>query len=275
MIVSSNTLLNILIPNNNTALKHVLKEADAKQLTSSTKDNSSIQNIIKNLFTDNITGAKSNETIQNMLKNSSVFKDMGSFTKQLTQLENLIKEDPKLTKFDSIIKNFLVNIKNLDEQVLKEQLGKSGVFLESKLNDTLKTNNLPNKIQNVLSQLKQELININTPQAKEISKSIDSLLHSKTNTKTSISKDIGTILQNIKNLDALKNAPQIQNLVKQISQLQSLKNEIKLLDTKLPNTQESKQEFEKPKISIASNLQKRTSVNSNEQIKNTPIFQIK
>ena len=83
MIVSNNTLLNILIPNNNSALKNVLKEADAQQLSTSQKNNSSVQNIIKNLFSDNISGAKSNEAIQNMLKNSSVFKDMGSFTTKL------------------------------------------------------------------------------------------------------------------------------------------------------------------------------------------------
>jgi len=237
MIVSNNTLLNILIPNNNSALKNVLQEADAKQLASNTKDASSIQSIIKNLFSDTLSGAKSNESVQNMLKNSNVFKDMGSFTGQLKELQNVIKADPKLEKFESLIKNFLVNIKNLDENVLKEQVGKSGVFLESKLNDTLKTNNLPNKIENILTQLKQELAKVNTPISKDISNAIDLLLNSKTNTKTSLTKDLNTILSQVKNLDELKNSPQTQNLLKQISQLTSLKNEMKLLNTAMNNNQ--------------------------------------
>jgi len=277
MIVSNNTLLNILLPNNNSALKNVLQEADAKQLTSNSKDGTSIQSIIKNLFSDTLSGTKSNETIQNMLKNSNVFKDMGSFTNQLKQLETQIKGDPKFAKFESVIKNFLVNIKNLDESVLKEQMGKSGVFLESKLNDTLKTNNLPNKIENILTQLKQELVNVKTPQAKEIIKSIDTLLNSKTNTNTSLTSDLKGILNGIKNLDELKNSPQIQNLVKEISQLKSLKNEIKLLDSKITNNTNTQQIQEPTNKTNPALLNKQASSISTEQTapKNTPVLQIK
>ena len=277
MIVSNNTLLNILIPNNNSALKNVLKEADAKQLNSTTKDNTSIQNIIKNLFSDNLSGAKSNEAIQNMLKNSNVFKDMGNFTTQLKDLQTIIKNDPNLAKFESVIKNFLINIKNLDENVLKEQLGKSGIFLESKLNDTLKTNNLPNKIENILTQLKQELTKVNTPQVKEISNAIDLLLNSKTNTKSSLTKDLNSILSNVKNLEGLKNAPQIQNLVKQISQLSSLKNEIKLLDTTINNnqtTQNTVNNTAKSSQVTQPTIQKNEQVAQNPEQKSTPITQI-
>ena len=275
MIVSNNTLLNILIPNENNALKTVLKQADAQQLLTSSKTGTTVQDIIKNLFSDTITGTKSNETIQNMLKNSTVFKDMGNFTTQLKELQNIIKDDPKLAKFESVIKNFLINIKNLDENVLKEQLGKSGVFLESKLSDTLKTNNLPNKIQNILTQLKQELSNINRPQAKEISKSIDTLLSSKTNTQSSLTKDLNTILTNVKNLSELKDSPKIQNLVNQITQLKSLKNEIKLLDTKLPTVQSTQTAEQKTILQNQGNEQKITSTNMPTEQKNSPINQLK
>jgi len=281
MIVSNNTLLNILIPNNNSALKNVLKEADAKQLSSNTKDGTSIQSIIKNLFSDTLSGAKSNEAVQNMLKNSNIFKDMGSFTSQLKDLQNTIKNDPKLEKFESIIKNFLVNIKNLDESVLKEQVAKSGVFLESKLNDTLKTSNLPNKIENILTQLKQELGKVNNPASKDISNAIDQLLNSKTNTKVSLTKDLNTILSQVKNLEELKNSPQTQNLLKQISQLTSLKNEIKLLNTAISNNQTTQPNTSQNQALTQAQPQTQTQIPKSEltrqvpEQKSTPLNQIK
>ena len=276
MIVSNNTLLNILIPNNNNALKDVLKQADAQQLLSSSKSGTTVPDIIKNLFNDTISGSKTNETVQNMLKNSSVFKNMGNFTTQLKELQNIIKDDPKLEKFNSVIKNFLINIKNLDENILKEQVGKTGVFLESKLNDTLKTNNLPNKIQNILTQLKQELSNTNNPQAKEISTGIDKLLSSKTNTPNSLTKDLNNILSNIKNLSEIKDSPKIQNLVNQITQLKSLSSEIKLLDTKVQNNPVPQQNNEVKNIaSQQENISKTTATNQTSEQKNNPINQIK
>jgi len=281
MIVSNNTLLNILIPNNNSALKNVLKEADAKQLSSNTKDGTSIQSIIKNLFSDTLSGAKSNEAVQNMLKNSNIFKDMGSFTSQLKDLQNTIKNDPKLEKFESIIKNFLVNIKNLDESVLKEQVAKSGVFLESKLNDTLKTSNLPNKIENILTELKQELGKVNNPASKDISNAIDQLLNSKTNTKVSLTKDLNTILSQVKNLEELKNSPQTQNLLKQISQLTSLKNEIKLLNTAISNNQTTQPNTSQNQALTQAQPQTQTQIPKSEltrqvpEQKSTPLNQIK
>ena len=79
MLVTNNTLLNILLPNDNKVLKEVLKEADSKTLEQLVKNNStSINDVLKDLFDDLKNGTKSNNTIENMLKNSSVFKDLGT-----------------------------------------------------------------------------------------------------------------------------------------------------------------------------------------------------
>lgn len=263
MIVSTNTLLNILLPNDNKTLKNVLKEADTKQLTSSLKSGDSVQNIIKNLFNETINHTKSNETILNLLKNSSVFKEMGNFTTELKTLQSMVKNEPSLSKFENVIKDFLINIKNLDENTLKEQLGKSGVFLESKLNNTLKTNNLPNKIENILLQLKQELSKLNTPQSKDITNFIDKLLTSKNHTAQSLPKDLNTLLTNIKNITELKSSPQIQNLVNLTTQLKSLSNEIELTKPNIQNTQ-------------SSNVNRNNSISSsNIEQKSNPLVQIK
>jgi len=267
MIVSNNTLLNILIPNDNKALKNVLQQADAQQLSSSSKGGSSVQDIIKNLFSDTINGTKSNETIQNLLKNSNVFKNMGNFTAELKNLQSMIKQDPTLSKFEPVIKTFLLNMQNLDNNTLKEQLGKSGVFLESKLSDTLKTNNLPNKLENTLLQLKQELSNINTTKSKEISGFIDKMLTTKTHTPASLSNDLNNLLNNIKNIPELKNAPQIQNLVNLTSQLKSLGTEAQLLGKTVQNSLNSQG---------TQNVDtKAVSQNQTVELKNNPVNQIK
>lgn len=49
MEITSNNLLNILLPNDNKALKEVLKQADIQQLTSGSKA-TNVQEILKNLL---------------------------------------------------------------------------------------------------------------------------------------------------------------------------------------------------------------------------------
>ena len=79
MIVSNNTLLNILLPNDNKVLKDVLKEADTKSLEQMIKNNStSVNDVLKELFDNIKNGTKSNTTIENILKNSNIFKDLGN-----------------------------------------------------------------------------------------------------------------------------------------------------------------------------------------------------
>ena len=94
MLVSNNTLLNILLPNDNKVLKEALKEADSKTLEQLVKNNStSINDVLKDLFDDLKNGTKSNNTIENMLKNSSVFKDLGTVSNNLSSLIENISQD--------------------------------------------------------------------------------------------------------------------------------------------------------------------------------------
>ena len=69
MFISSNNLLNILIPNDNKVLKEALKEADSKTLEQMVKNNSgSVNDVLKNLFENLKNGTKSNASIENILK---------------------------------------------------------------------------------------------------------------------------------------------------------------------------------------------------------------
>ena len=114
MLVENNNLLNILLPNNNKILKEALKEADSKSLEQIVKNNTgSVNDVLKDLFENLKNGTKSNTTIENILKNSTVFKEMGSFSNSLSSmLENLTSEDksPILEKFKPVLENFLKNI---------------------------------------------------------------------------------------------------------------------------------------------------------------------
>ena len=87
MLVANNTLLNILLPNDNKVLKEALKEADSKSLEQIIKNNTgSVGDVLKDLFENLKSGTKSNSSIENILKNSTVFKEMGSFSNSLSSM---------------------------------------------------------------------------------------------------------------------------------------------------------------------------------------------
>ena len=132
MIVSNNPLLNILLPKDNQVLKDVLKEADSKTLEQLVNNKGVSKNeVLKNLFNDIKNNTTSNSKVENLLKNSTLFKNIGSFTGSLNSLLEQLDSNENLKKFKPILNEFFKDIKNLDDKSLKEQLSKSGVFLES------------------------------------------------------------------------------------------------------------------------------------------------
>ena len=233
MLVSNNTLLNILLPNDNKVLKEALKEADSKTLEQLVKNNSaSINDVLKDLFDGLKNGTKSNTTIENILKNSTVFKDLGAVSNNLTSLLENISQDENLQKFKPLIENFLKNIKDMDANTLKEQLKNSGVFLESKM-----AQNPTNKIETILTQIQNLIKDLNTPQAKQVNELISKLLQTQipTNNNNDLSglKTLTTALQNLNNS---LSAPQTQNLSTLTNQLQNIINEGSLVESKIENS---------------------------------------
>jgi hypothetical protein len=230
MIVSNNTLLNILLPNDNKVLKEVLKEADSKSLEQMIKNNStSINDVLKELFDGLKNGTKSNTTIENILKNSTVFKEMGSVSNTLSTLVEDISQDENLQKFKPLIENFLKNIKEMDANTLKEQINKSGVFLESKMTQTPNT-----KIENILSQIQNQIKDLTTPQAKQVNELINKLIQNPTSPEsTNNLKSLTSALQNLNNS---LTTPQTQSLSTLTNQLKSMINEGSLLESKIENS---------------------------------------
>ena len=229
MIVSNNTLLNILLPNDNKVLKEVLKEADSKSLEQMMKNNStSINDVLKELFDGLKNGTKSNTAIENILKNSTVFKEMGSVSNTLSTLVENISQDENLQKFKPLIESFLKNIKEMDANTLKEQINKSGVFLESKMAQTSNT-----KIENILSQIQNQIKDITTAQAKQVNELINKLIQNPSSPESANNlKSLTSALQNLSNS---LGTSQTQNLSTLTNQLKSIINEGSLIESKVEN----------------------------------------
>ena len=232
MLVSNNTLLNILLPNDNKVLKEALKEADSKTLEQIIKNNTgSVNDVLKDLFDNLKNGTKSNTNIENILKNSTVFKEMGTFSNSLSSmLESLTTDEtnPTLEKFKPILENFLKNIKDLDANTLKEQLKNSGVFLESKMTQTPNT-----KIETLLNQIQNLIKDINTPQAKQVNDLISKLLQNpNSNDFNTNLKTLTTALQNLNNS---LSTPQTQNLSTLVNQLKTIMSDASLIESKIEN----------------------------------------
>lgn len=238
MIVSNNTLLNILLPNDNKVLKDVLKEADTKSLEQMIKNNStSVNDVLKELFDNIKNGTKSNTTIENILKNSNIFKDLGNVSNNLSNLLENISGDENLQKFKPLIENFLKNIKDMDANTLKEQLKNSGVFLESKLSSNSNT-----KLENILTQIQNLVKDINTPQAKQVNELINKLLQTaittqNTTTNQEFSNNLKSLNTALQNLNSSLTPTQTQNLSNLTTQLKDFINSGSLIESKIENTQ--------------------------------------
>ena len=236
MLVTNNTLLNILLPNDNKVLKEVLKEADSKTLEQLVKNNStSINDVLKDLFDDLKNGTKSNNTIENMLKNSSVFKDLGTVSNNLSSLLENISQDESLQKFKPLIENFLKNIKDMDANTLKEQLKNSGIFLESKLATPVNA-----KLESVLTQIQNLLKDINTPQSKQVNELLNKLLQTPQNQTTSQNTEFGANLKSLttalQNLNSSLTPTQTQDLSNLTNQLKTIVNNAALVESKIENS---------------------------------------
>ncbi|WP_417324441.1 hypothetical protein [Halarcobacter sp.] len=240
MIVSSNNLLKILLPNDNKVLKDALKQADIKTLANIKSGDISVGDILKDLFTQAKTRTKTNASIENLLKNSTVFKDLGNFSKNIETLLKQPSQNETLQKFKPQLEALLKNLGNIDEKVLKNSLEKSGVFLEAKmLSQTQSKTSLPKELENVLNQIKSILKQIDLPQVKNISQTIDKLLNQnlkglKTNPSETV-KDLKTLTSQLETLGKSLQNKQTANLEQLTNSLKNISNQVQLTQSKIDN----------------------------------------
>lgn len=240
MLVSNNNLLKILLPSNNKVLNDALKQADVKTLSNIKNGEVTVEDILKNLFNQAKVGAKTNSSIETLLKNSTVFKDLGSFSKNIESLLKNPTNNETIQKFKPLLENFLKNLTNLDEKSLKSSLDKSGIFLESKMLAAAEAKtSLPKNLENLLNQIKTILKDIELPQAKNISQLIDKILsQNKKGQEANLSenvKDLKTLTQQLDTIGKSLQNKQTANLEQLTSNLKNISNQIQLTQSKIDN----------------------------------------
>ena len=180
------SLINNIPSNSNIKNIDTIKNKFSEQtnLTTMLKDKN-VQSVLKDLLSDLVNQNKSTKVVLDILKNEPLFKEFKSFSQELKSLLNILEKSDAKSEAVLKLKNQIVDIKNIDDKILKESIGKSGVFLESylknlssKLNDVEQKNNLK---QNILNDIKSILLQISEENSgdkeSEVSKQTAKLLN--------------------------------------------------------------------------------------------------
>ena len=161
MNINTNTILNTLMSKVDSTLKAKIEKlsVDGKIDLSSVVKEKGIQTLLSQLFKNISTGTKNKAEVVNLLENSKQslkFKNISTDLKQIINLVKIeLKNTPELEKLTTLLKTSLLDIKNIDEKIIKSNFQNSGVFLESKLaksNESVSSN-----LKNMLGQLNDKL----------------------------------------------------------------------------------------------------------------------
>ena len=170
--------LDILLPNTNRALAEVIKNATPKELEllSQSKD---LKSILSSLLTQSSQNSSNDKALLDLLRNNPTLKSLGSASNNIKDLLSTIKENKSALPIEKTLNNFLTNIKDLSEPILKQKLENSGIFLESKLKNA-NTKNIKeiisNDLKSTLLQASEEITNSSNTNKTEILKQVDKLL---------------------------------------------------------------------------------------------------
>ena len=225
--ISTNKQLDIILPNMNKALKEILKSTTPQQLEAITK-NKDLKSVLNSLLQESTKNSSSNKALLELVKNNPTLKDLGNISTTIKDLLNSIKLDKNPLPIEKVLKEFLIDIKQLNEGTLKNKIANSGIFLESKLKNAqnpqlelkellksllpnvekssiypiksletliknlLNSDILKNATNNSLTQPTQDNKQALTQLEKGVNKIINAL---QTNDKSSFSKDINNLLQ--------------------------------------------------------------------------------
>ncbi|MDD5400553.1 MAG: flagellar hook-length control protein FliK [Sulfurimonas sp.] len=170
--LSLNKQLDIIVPNTNKALALVLKEASPSEIETISKDKD-LKSILSSLLQGSAQSSQGDKTLLELAKNNPTLKDLGNVTSTVKDLLNTLKSEKNPLPIETTLKNFLIDIKELSEPLLKEKIQNSGVFLESKLKNV---QNPQVELKNLLVSLEKNIAKIDTPNAKLLSQNIKELL---------------------------------------------------------------------------------------------------
>ena len=164
------------MPNTNRALAVVLEQATPKELATLSQDKD-LKSIMNSILKDTAQSSTSDKTLLDLAKNNPTLKDLGNVTSTIKDLLNTIKLDKNPLPIETTLKNFLVDIKELSEPVLKQKLENSGVFLESKLKNV---QNPQVELKSLLEALDKSIAKSDIFTVKVLSEKIKELLSNPT-----------------------------------------------------------------------------------------------
>ncbi len=168
--------LDIIAPSTNRALAVVLKEATPQQLETITKDRD-LKSIINSLLKESATSSQFDKTLLKLVKNNPTLKGLGNVSSTIKDLLSTLKSDKNSLPIETTLKNFLINIKELNPPVLKQKIENSGIFLESKLKNV---QNPQVELKSFLSKLDKTLAKSDIFTVKIIGEKIKELLENPT-----------------------------------------------------------------------------------------------
>ena len=251
MNINTNTLLTLLSTKVDKSIVKTIEKSsvDGKVDISNLLKEKNVQTLLSDLFKDLSTNSKNKNTVNQLLTSSKDMFDFKSLSTEVKKLSELISKNPKLDNLATSLKEFIVNIKNIDEKILKTNIKDSGVFLESKLLKSDST--LSSDIEKSINEIKKQIKSLEQKQEQKINEGVTNkkdILISKDLLKV-ISKPIENSLLHIEDkIDNLKNKISDQfkteikyNITKTTEQLKtiSIKDPVEKVITKLSNIKDS------------------------------------
>jgi hypothetical protein len=274
MLVSTNTQLNILVANStNKVLKEVLKEADVKTLITSQNKDLNVSTLLKSLFSNIQNNSKSNETILNLLKNSNLNKDLGSFTSNLQSLVKALPDDKSTEQLKTFLQKFSITPEQTTSKEVKEQIQKSGIFLESKLLNQATNPNSKNE-NSLLNDMKAVLLKTKAQLEAQIStQSKTQVSNQKVETTPQNSNQAITQSVSKENINIPETLKQIDKLLIQIKNLETLSTKEQVSNQSTTTNQSIKSDS--PLLNDIKNILTKVQAQlqgqvSNQKVENTP-----
>ncbi len=211
MNINTATLLSLLSPKINPVVKDKLDNLSVNgkiDLETISKDKG-IQTLLTGLLKDISTGMQTKENVTSLLENNKQNFSFKNLSEDIKTLIKSIQTDPltnnKLETQLLSLKSSLIDIKNIDEKVIKTNISNSGVFLESKL--AQQTIPVSKNIEQLLNLIKGQLdVSTTNTLKNEIPKDL----------KLEIKNAIENILKDIKTIKLETNPQNVSTLLSKV-----------------------------------------------------------
>lgn len=191
--IQADKRLALLLPNTNKALAEAVNHATPEQLKA-LGEQSDLKGVLSSLFSETLYSGKSDKVLLDILKNATVFKEMGSFTKDIQNLQTLSKAQNLPQKIEAAITQFIKGMEGLDASNLKAQISNSGVFLESKLTQPV---DAKAPLKGLLQELQSLLQKSTTQEAKQLGLQVERLIPELKGNNT---KDLHALSQSVEKI---------------------------------------------------------------------------